>query len=64
MSFNDLYKIEQYKCTDKNYEWAWEMRFRIVDAKTNAVIDDAQGHGYKTENSAKASFMYKHPELQ
>lgn len=47
------YKVEKYQ-KDK-----YEYRYRIVDAKTNKVIDDAQGYGFKTYQKAFACLYYK-----
>lgn len=47
------YKVEKYQ-KDK-----YEYRYRIVDAKSNKVIDDAQGYGVKTSQKAFACLYYK-----
>lgn len=47
------YKVEKYQ-KDK-----YEYRYRIVDAKSNKVIDDAQGYGFKTSQKAFACLYYK-----
>ena len=47
------YKVEKYQ-KDK-----YEYRYRIVDVKSNKVIDDAQGYGFKTSQKAFACLYYK-----
>lgn len=37
----------------------YDRRYIIVDAETGAVLDDAQGYGYKTVQKAHAAFAYK-----
>ena len=34
-------------------------RYIVVDAKTNEVLDDAQGYGFKSKQKAYACFGYK-----
>lgn len=36
-----------------------EPRYRIVDAETGAVLDDANGYGYRTVQKAHAGWSYK-----
>lgn len=70
---NKKYKAERYKVIKhheavfvKNEPWndmpeydTFEMRFRIVSTETGAVLDDAQGFGYKTAQKAYAAYTYK-----
>lgn len=37
----------------------YDKRYIVVDAETGAVLDDAQGYGYKTVQKAHAAFAYK-----
>lgn len=37
-----------------------ETRYRIIDAETGEVLDDAKGYGYKTARNAHISFCYTH----
>ena len=36
-----------------------ETRYRIEDAETGEVLDDAQGYGYRTAQKAYAGYAYK-----
>ena len=36
-----------------------ETRYRVVDAKTGKVLDDAQGYGYRSAANAWAAWKYK-----
>ncbi len=36
-----------------------ETRYRIEDVNTGEVLDDAQGHGYKTARKAYVGYSYK-----
>ena len=36
-------------------------RFVIVDPQTGAVLDDAQGHGYRSRKNAHRAWAYKDP---
>ena len=38
---------------------AWEPRYVIIDEATNEVLDDAQGYGYKSSQSAYKAWEYK-----
>lgn len=49
------YKVEKYQVSKSRGEY----RYRIVDAKSNKVIDDAQGYGFKTSKKAFACLYYK-----
>ena len=49
------YKVEKYQVSKSRGEY----RYRIVDAKSNKVIDDAQGYGFKTSQKAFACLYYK-----
>lgn len=53
------YKIVQYKRRSTEYDWAWETRFRIIDSETGKVVDDANGYGYKTFQSAQRVFFHR-----
>lgn len=35
-------------------------RFCVVDARTNVVLDNANGHGYRSPDAALASYNFKH----
>lgn len=37
----------------------YDRRYVVVDAATGAVIDDAQGYGYKTAQNAHRAHAYK-----
>lgn len=37
----------------------WEPRFVIISTETGEILDDAQGHGYKTAQKAYAAYGYK-----
>lgn len=37
----------------------WNSRYVVIDAETNAILDDAQGYGYKTVQKAHAAYAYK-----
>lgn len=50
------YKVIPSPSLSKNFE----QRFVIVDAETGAVLDNAQGYGYKSAQSAHAAWAYKH----
>lgn len=39
--------------------YPWEERFVIVDAHTGALLNDAQGYGYKSKDAATASALRK-----
>lgn len=39
---------------------AYNKRYFVVDKETGAVLDDAQGYGYKTPQKAYAAYNYKH----
>lgn len=41
-------------------EGSWENRYRIISTETGAVLDDANGYGYKSARAAYASYGYKH----
>ena len=46
---------------DDRYGIAYsETRYRMVDAETGKIVDDAQGYGYKTAQKAYAAWSYKH----
>jgi hypothetical protein len=45
---------ESYKISKRN-----DGRFDIVDPTTSAVLDDANGYGYKTTQSAQKAAWYK-----
>jgi hypothetical protein len=56
------YKIEPKVFIKPNKE-PWEkdeIRYIIVDAGTNKLLDDANGYGYKTKQSAIKSAWYKY----
>jgi len=36
-----------------------ETRWRLVDESTGRIVDDAQGHGYKTAQAAHSAHGYK-----
>ena len=50
-------------CNEKNYEVSQMKgrpgRYVIVDKKTNRVLDDAQGYGYKSQESAHKGYAYQ-----
>lgn len=58
------YKAESYQVhhsADEKYGIAYsETRYRIVDAETGEIVDDAHGYGYKTAQKAYAAWSYKH----
>lgn len=37
----------------------YDRRHVVVDATTGAIIDDAQGYGYKTAKNARRAHAYK-----
>lgn len=41
----------------------WNSRFVVVDSETNAILDDAQGYGYKSAQGAYKAYAFKqkHP---
>ncbi len=54
-------KIIPYNKTtfdDYGYEIATVIRYKIID-DDNKIIDDAQGHGYKSKASANKAMAYK-----
>ena len=57
------YKVEKYSVEHKpkgKYDICYnESRYRIVDVETGKVLDDAQGHGYKTAQKVHAARGYK-----
>lgn len=42
----------------------YDRRYVVVDATTGAVIDDAQGYGYKTAQNAHRARAYKSMSAQ
>lgn len=38
---------------------SYDPRYIVVDAKTNKVLDDAQGYGFKSKQKAYACYGYK-----
>jgi len=41
------------------YTISGDTRYRIIDAETGEVLDDAQGYGFKTAQKAYACYAYK-----
>ncbi len=55
-----MLKIEAYKRYSMEYE-LFITRYRVIDADSNKVIDDAQGYGYKSGDNALKSYCWKNP---
>lgn len=57
------YKVERYSIVhsprDKYYISYNEPPYRVVDAETGNVLDDAQGYGYRTAQKAHAAWGYR-----
>jgi len=60
---NNDYRVESYsvhKDPETIYDLASEeLRYRVVDAITGKVLDDAQGYGYKSAQKAHAAWNFK-----
>lgn len=50
----DIIVMEDHTLSKK-----YEKRFVVVDKNTGEILDDAQGHGYKTVRNAYAAYSYK-----
>ena len=42
-----------------NLSTTYDKRFVVIDSESGAVLDDAQGYGYKTPQKAHAAWAYK-----
>ena len=52
--------VEEYKIYEApTLSREGEMRYIVVDTKTNDIVDDAQGYGYKSPQKAWAAFQWK-----
>ena len=56
---NLTFRIVKRPVNKKSNPWEREDRWNIVDFKTGAIIDDAQGYGYKTQQKAAKAGWWK-----
>ena len=54
MTAQNIAVIESEKLSGK-----YDKRYVVVDKDTGAILDDAQGYGYKTAQKAHAAYAYK-----
>lgn len=43
----------------QNFQIQYDKRYVVIDKETGAVLDDAQGYGYKSAQKAHAAYSYK-----
>lgn len=58
-----MYKLEDVEIVKSEaLSTRYDTRFVILDKSTGEIIDDAQGYGYKSQQKARAAFLYKNED--